>query len=715
MMYKKILATGLVATMIAGTTLTSVAAGPGGMGMGPMMEERGHEGGGNGPDMQSSDEDRPDGGLEQQMEENFSGGMEQPAGGFEGQRQDAPEMPRGEENMTPPEKPQGEEDMTPPDAPEGEAETAPPEISQGEEEAAPPEKPQGEEGTAPSESAQGEEGTPPEIPQGEEMTPPEKPEGEEDMAPPEKPEGEENMTPPEKTEGEEDMTPPEKPEGEEDMTPPEKPQEEDEVTGPEKTDNETIVKLKTLLEEIFGEDGSFDRIWQKIQQLIGFGPKDRSGDAEQPQTPESSEKQTEDGQEPPVLPGSEDTDSERQRPEMPGRPGEGGMEFPGGGQSAPSEYEAANTVTEDAQDQEYTSESGDENAILVDGSEVTLSNITVSKTGDSSGESADFYGINAGVLADNGASLVITESSVETDGTHANGIFSYGEGTTVEVSSSTITTNGDNSGGLMTTGGGTLIADDVTITTSGNSSAAIRTDRGGGTVAVSDSTGSTGGVGSPAIYSTADITVTNSTLTADKSEAVVIEGGNSVMITDSELTGNNSVLNGQSTTSTNVLIYQSMSGDASEGESEFEMVNGSLTAITGSMFHVTNVTTTINLTNVTLNYSDDSDVFLDISADSWGTAGSNGGKATVNLSRQTVEGNIIVDDSSSLTLNITASSEYTGSINSDGAQGEVSVVLEEGSVWTLAGDAYIDSFDGDLSNVNLNGYTLYINGVAYTG
>ena len=663
MMYKKILATGLVATMIAGTTLTSVAAGPGGMG--PMMEERGHEGGGNGPGMQTSDEDRPDGGSEQQMEESF-GGMEQPAGGFEEQRQDAPEMPRGEENMTPPEKPQGEENVTPPEMPQGEAALS-------------------------------------EIPQGEEMTPPEKPEGEEDM------------TPPEKTEGEEDMTPPEKPEGEEDMTPPEKPQEEDGVTGPEETDHETIAKLKTFLEEIFGEDGSFDKIWQKIQQLLGFGPKDRSGDAEQPQTPESSEEQTEDGQEPPVLPGSEDTDSESQRPEMPGRPGEGGMEFPGGGQSAPSEYEAANTVTEDAQDQEYTSESGDENAILVDGSEVTLSNITVSKTGDSSGESADFYGINAGVLADNGASLVITESSVETDGTHANGIFSYGEGTTVEVSSSTITTNGNNSGGLMTTGGGTLIADDVTITTSGNSSAAIRTDRGGGTVVVSDSTGSTGGVGSPTIYSTADITVTNSTLTADKSEAVVIEGGNSVTITDSDLTGNNSVLNGQSTTSTNVLIYQSMSGDASEGESEFEMVNGSLTAITGSMFHVTNVTTTINLTNVTLNYSDDSDVFLDISADSWGTAGSNGGNATVNLSRQTVEGNIIVDDSSSLTLNITASSEYTGSINSDGAQGEVSVVLEEGSVWTLAGDAYIDSFDGDLSNVNMNGYTLYINGVAYTG
>ncbi|MBR2274944.1 MAG: hypothetical protein IJ873_02610 [Lachnospiraceae bacterium] len=322
--------------------------------------------------------------------------------------------------------------------------------------------------------------------------------------------------------------------------------------------------------------------------------------------------------------------------------------------------------------------------------------------------------MNAGILANNGAELTITDAEVSTDGAHANGVFSYGEGTTVTVTDTTITTTGNNSGGLMTTGGATLNASNVTISTSGNSSAAIRTDRGGGTVTVDDSTGTTSGVGSPAIYSTADITVSDSELSASNSEAVVIEGGNSVTITNSNLTGNNATLNGQSTTATNVLIYQSMSGDASEGASTFTMTKGSLTAETGSMFHVTNVTTTINLTNVDLSYAENEDkVLLDISADSWGTAGKNGGNATVNLAEQVAEGAIEVDDSSSLTLNLTGSSSYTGAINSSGSAGDVNVTIEDGSTWILTGDSYIHSYTGSMSSINLNGYTLYINGAAY--
>ena len=393
--------------------------------------------------------------------------------------------------------------------------------------------------------------------------------------------------------------------------------------------------------------------------------------------------------------------------------------MPGGmdGGNAPETYEAAYTVTENIAGDgtaSYSSDSSDENAILVDNSVVTISGISVTKTGDSNTESADFYGINAGVLANNGSDLTMSDVTVTTDGSHANGVFSYGEGTTVTISDSSITTSGNNSGGLMTTGGATLVADNVTISTTGNSSAAIRTDRGGGTVTATETTASTSGVGSPTIYSTADITVSDSTLSATNSEAVVIEGGNSVTITDSALTGNNATLNGQSTTATNVLIYQSMSGDAQEGSSEFNMTGGSLTALTGSMFHVTNVTTTINLNNVELIYSDDSNVLIDLSADSWGTEGKNGGNATVNLSNQSASGEIVVDDVSSLVFNLTNGSDYTGAIDSTNSSGTVSVSIEEGSTWTLTGDTYIDNFNGNLDSINFNGYKLYTNGLEYT-
>ena len=355
---------------------------------------------------------------------------------------------------------------------------------------------------------------------------------------------------------------------------------------------------------------------------------------------------------------------------------------------------------------------GGESAVLVDGKEVSISGTTVSKTGDSDGEDSDFYGTNAAVLAVNGGTLSISEADITTDGTHANGVFSYGEGTTVNISDSAITTTGNNSGGLMTTGGGTMNATNLTVSTSGNSSASIRSDRGGGTVNVDKGSYSTAGVGSPAIYSTADITVSDATLSASNSEAVVIEGGNSVTLNNVNATGNDASLNGQSTVKTNVLIYQSMSGDASEGKSVFSMTGGSLTSLTGTMFHVTNTTTTIDLSGVDFTYADDSDDFIVISEDSWGRAGSNGGHVTLNLDAQEAEGNALVDQSSDLALNLTNGSAYTGAVNSSNSGAEISVTIDEGSTWTLTGDSYVTSFDGDLSSIVTNGYHLYVNGTA---
>ena len=400
---------------------------------------------------------------------------------------------------------------------------------------------------------------------------------------------------------------------------------------------------------------------------------------EQPENGQQPPAMPENGQQPPAMP-----ENGQQPPEMPGN-----GQMPGMPGNESVDYTAAATVTESNDGGTYASEADGENAVLVQGTEVALTNTTVTKTGSASGDSADFTGINAAVLATDGASLTIEGATVTTDGSHANGVFSYGTGTTVNVSNTSITTTGNNSGGLMTTGGGTMNAANLTVSTSGNSSAAIRSDRGGGTVTVTSGSYDTTGVGSPAIYSTADITVSDATLSATNSEAVVIEGGNSVTLSNVAITGSNATLNGQSTQKTNVLIYQSMSGDASEGSSTFTMTGGAMTAETGSMFHVTNVTTTINLENVDFTYASDSSVFLDASADSWGSSGKNGGNVTLNLVNQEITGAILSDSASSVTVN-----------------------LDSQSTWTLTGDSYVTEFNGDLSRVNLNGYMLYVNGVA---
>ena len=228
--------------------------------------------------------------------------------------------------------------------------------------------------------------------------------------------------------------------------------------------------------------------------------------------------------------------------------------------------------------------------------------------------STSFYGTNSGILASGGANLTLNNITVTTNATGANGVFCYGgsattensssDGTTVTIKNSKITTKADNSGGIMTTGGGTMNAYNLTVKTAGTSSAAIRTDRGGGTVKVNKGTYTTTGKGSPAVYSTADVTVSNATLKATASEGVVIEGKNKVTLKNCTLTDNNTTLNGQSTTYKNVFLYQSMSGDAASGNSVFNAVNSKITTKKGDSFYITNTSATINLTNNTITNAD---------------------------------------------------------------------------------------------------------------
>ena len=356
----------------------------------------------------------------------------------------------------------------------------------------------------------------------------------------------------------------------------------------------------------------------------------------------------------------------------------------------------------------------EEHAITADGEEASYSNIAVVKTGDAEGDEADFYGANAAIFATNGGSLTLSEITVNTDGKHANGVFSYGEGTTVNISDSVIETTGNCSGGLMTTGGGTMNASNLLIHTTGNSSAAIRSDRGGGTVNVTGGSYTTEGTGSPVIYSTADITVSDAEMESTASQGVVVEGQNSVTLNNVNLTANNVTKNSnKSEWYQAVMIYQSMSGDADEGLASFAMNGGTLTNLNGDIFFVNNTTATIDLTGATIVNEDSEGVFLRAAAAGWGSDGSNGGHVTMNATSQNIEGDMIVDEISSLNLYLKDSSSFSGAINSDGASGDVYVEIEDGSTWTLTGDSYITSLTCSAGSINLNGHKLYVNGEEY--
>lgn len=422
-----------------------------------------------------------------------------------------------------------------------------------------------------------------------------------------------------------------------------------------------------------------------------------------------------------------------------GQPPEGGQGEAGGapgGSSSDFEYVGATEITSaDSQDsQTYASTTADESALIVNTSDaVAISNPMVAKSGDSDGgDNCNFYGLNAGLLVMGGSTTTITGGTVQTDADGANGIFSYGgngaknstdgDGTTVNVSDTVITTTGDGSGGIMTTGGGVTNASNLTVTTSGRSSAAIRTDRGGGTVNVDGGTYTSNGLGSPAIYSTADVSVANATLTSNLSEGVCIEGKNSITLTNSDLTADNTQCNGNATFYDSIMIYQSMSGDADSGTSSFNMTGGSLTSKNGHVFHVTNTNAVINLQGVNLVNEDADGVLLSVCDDGWSGASN---VATLNAAGQTLEGTVLVGDDSILTLNLSDGSAFTGCISGEisNAKGEtvstevgtVNVTLDATSTWTLTQDTYVTSFEGDAANVIANGHTLYVNGQALSG
>ena len=414
--------------------------------------------------------------------------------------------------------------------------------------------------------------------------------------------------------------------------------------------------------------------------------------------------------------------------------GFGGGTPPGGGTSS-FEYTAATEVTEaaDLADQTFSSDTADESALIVNTAEtVTLMNPTVTKTGDSNGgDNCNFYGLNAGLLVMGGSTTTITGGTIETSASGANGVFSYGgnggrngadgDGTTVVISDTTITTTGDGSGGIMTTGGGITYATNLAVTTSGRSSAAIRTDRGGGTVVVDGGTYSTNGPGSPAIYSTADITVKNSELVSNLSEGVCIEGMNSITLENCNLTANNTQRNSNATFLDTIMIYQSMSGDADSGTSSFTMTGGSLTSLSGHMFHVTNTHAVITLSGVNL-VNEGSDILLSVCDDGWNGASN---IAELNADNQTLIGTILVGENSELTLTLTNGSTFEGSISGEivNAKGEtvstetgtIHVILDDTSVWILTADTSITSFEGSVSSIVSNGYKLYVNGTELEG
>ncbi len=386
-----------------------------------------------------------------------------------------------------------------------------------------------------------------------------------------------------------------------------------------------------------------------------------------------------------------------------GSPPEGSP--PGGGTSetlyAPT---GANTISGGSATKTakiYTASAADQSGVLVTNSAVlTLKSSKVKTIGSSrSSNQSSFYGLNAGVLANNKGKVSILGGSVVTSGAGANGVFAHGAGASATIANATIRATGQYAHGAMASGGGSVKLTDVNISTAGASSAAVATDRGGGTIVATGGTWTTSGHKSPGIYSTGVIKVTGATITAHGAEGAVVEGANSITVTDTTMKG--AVEHG-------VMLYQSMSGDANAGTGSYTMDGGSLTASAGPAFRVTNTKAVITLQNGA-KVTAASGVLVKADAEGTGSGNTGAGTVTFTARGETLTGNVIADSKSTIAATLVGSSKLTGMIDNS------SLALDSSSRWSVTAGSTLTSVTGatisgsSITNIIGNGHTVTYN------
>lgn len=395
------------------------------------------------------------------------------------------------------------------------------------------------------------------------------------------------------------------------------------------------------------------------------------------------------------------------------------------------EYNAATEFAVDivTDGETYRSTETDENAVHVYGeARAFLKNAQITRNSRESagGSLAGSYGIGSALLTTNGISY-IKDSSIKTDAPGGIGIFSYGKAVSYAMDTA-VATRQERSGGIRTAGGGKLYAWNLDVETAGVSSPAVSSGLGGGTIVAEGGNYITFGEDSPAVSCGADVAIREALLTANASEAVRIDGGNSLHLYDCELTGNMGD-NLYNDSAWNVLVYQGTAGDSEPGKGTFEMKGGTLTANNGGIFYTTNTESAITLSGVKILYPEVRDFFLKCTGnghqDGWGKVGANGADCLFTAENQDMEGDILWDDISRLDFYMTKQSTLKGAVVNDKSnagkdrEGYCNLYIEEGSTWVVTGDSAlnrlscsgrIEDDEGQTVTVRGRDGTVYVQG-----
>lgn len=348
----------------------------------------------------------------------------------------------------------------------------------------------------------------------------------------------------------------------------------------------------------------------------------------------------------------------------------------------------------------YTSTGSDENAVQVTGGTFTMTDCTITKTGDysESSDNTSFYGVNSAIYVGSTSStttLTMEGGTITTNAKGANSAFAYGYGV-LNISDVTIRNSSNLSRGIHATGGGTIVASNLDIVTEGMNSSVIATDRGGGTVTVDGGSYVTTGQDCAVIYSTGTMTVSNSTGSSAIGEIGVIEGDNSITINNCTFSSGSS--------SRGLMILQSGSGD-SEGYDGLITVNNSTLTLTDSDAPLceipTNITGTLVLNDVSLTVPSGVLMYVNYNTQ-WSTYG---GTGELVLQNGTYSGAVNADKYSNVSVTVESTATWYGSLNSSNVAASSTAAVS--GTWILDSDSYVETLTiNSGATVYTNGYTL---------
>ncbi len=377
----------------------------------------------------------------------------------------------------------------------------------------------------------------------------------------------------------------------------------------------------------------------------------------------------------------------------------------GGSSSSKTPAGAAYTLADGSEttksDEALSTSTSDYNVVQVTKGTLNLKNCTVTKEGDYSssysGDDTSFYGTNSAVYASGSSAFInMTGGSVKTDAKGANAVFAT-DGATITVDGITIDNSKSVSRGLHCTGGGIIHASNVNITTRSETSSTVATDRGGGTVSVSGGTITAMGSKSSVLYSTGTISVDGITGLSEKGPMATVEGGNTIIIENSDMSSN--------AEARGILLHQSNSGDADGTKPVCTISNSKLTTTNSSapLCFVTNVTGTLTLTDVTLSVASGKLMSVEYYKRGENSTGLLQLKTTKDS--WTYTGDVDADDVNNVAVTVDDKVIWNGAVDTDNNAKSSTITINEGAVWNLTGNTTLTKLVNN-GTINKNGYTL---------